>query len=248
MSCLTGSPTNLLRVAAKKRTSTTGRAQAQSAPRVRQRAPRKTPDFDHVVEVTKRLLQEKGDPRLRIEDIMAETGIAKSSLYAKFGDRDGLVAAALARQFQEIVTESLDGLRYVVDHSSTPAELERMLGVVLKMTLTEPRDVQRMTRIAVLANSIGEPQFRARLEEAQTALTDGIVHIITTGVAKGLVSPAYEIRTIANFLQAYTLGRVLVSFDSKRLPGEVDEWSRLVGDLVALMLFSDGTAEKRRKN
>ena len=130
------------------------------AEKKRQRAPRKTPDFDHVVAVTTRLLQEKGDQRLRIEDVMAETGIAKSSLYAKFGDRDGLVAAALAKQFQEIVAESLEGLRFALDRSSSPTELQRMFGMVLKMTLTSQRDTQRMTRIAVLANTIGEPICR----------------------------------------------------------------------------------------
>ena len=203
----------------------------------RQRAPRKTPDFDHVVAVTTRLLQEKGDQRLRIEDVMAETGIAKSSLYAKFGDRDGLVAAALAKQFRSIVTESLEGLQFALDRSASPVELQRMLGMVLKMTLTSQRDVQRMTRIAVLANTIGEPTFRSHLEEAQTALTDGVTEIIAEATARGLVRPAYEPRTIANFLQAYTLGRVLVSFDRNRLPDESDEWVRLVGDLVEMMLF-----------
>jgi len=203
----------------------------------RQRAPRKTPDFDHVVAVTTRLLQEKGDQRLRIEDVMAETGIAKSSLYAKFGDRDGLVAAALAKQFRAIVTESLEGLQFALDRSASPVELQRMLGMVLKMTLTSQRDVQRMTRIAVLANTIGEPTFRSHLEEAQTALTDGVTEIIAEATARGLVRPAYEPRTIANFLQAYTLGRVLVSFDRNRLPDESDEWVRLVGDLVEMMLF-----------
>ena len=203
----------------------------------RQRAPRKTPDFDHVVAVTTRLLQEKGDQRLRIEDVMAETGIAKSSLYAKFGDRDGLVAAALAKQFRAIVTESLEGLQFALDRSASPVELQRMLGMVLKMTLTSQRDVQRMTRIAVLANTIGEPTFRSHLEEAQTALTDGVTEIIAEATARGLVRPAYEPRTIANFLQAYTLGRVLVSFDRNRLPDESDEWVRLVVDLVEMMLF-----------
>ena len=207
------------------------------AEKKRQRAPRKTPDFDHVVAVTTRLLQEKGDQRLRIEDVMAETGIAKSSLYAKFGDRDGLVAAALAKQFQEIVAESLEGLRFALDRSSNSAELQRMLGMVLKMTLTSQRDTQRMTRIAVLANTIGEPTFRTHLEEAQTTLTDGITELIKAATERGLVRPAYEPRTIANFLQAYTLGRVLVSFDRNRRPDETDEWVRLVGDLVQMMLF-----------
>lgn len=207
------------------------------AEKKRQRAPRKTPDFDHVVAVTTRLLQEKGDQRLRIEDVMAETGIAKSSLYAKFGDRDGLVAAALAKQFQEIVAESLEGLGFALDRSSSPTELQRMFGMVLKMTLTSQRDTQRMTRIAVLANTIGEPTFRAHLEEAQTTLTDGITELIKAATERGLVRPAYEPRTIANFLQAYTLGRVLVSFDRNRHPDETDEWVRLVGDLVQMMLF-----------
>jgi len=205
---------------------------------VRKRAPRKTPDFDHVIAVTTRLLHEKGDQRLRIEDITAETGIAKSSLYLKFGDRDGLVAAALARQFQEIVAESLEGLRFVVERAQTAAELERMLGVVLKMTLGPQRDQERMTRIAVLANTIGEPKFRSYLEETQTALTDGIAELIDLAAERGLVQPAFDSRTVANFVQAYTLGRVLVSFDRNRRPDEADEGARLIGEVIRLMFVA----------
>jgi AcrR family transcriptional regulator len=216
-------------VAAKKKTAKTA---------ARQRAPRKTPDFDQVIAVTTRLLHEKGDQRLRIEDITAETGVAKSSLYLKFGDRDGLVAAALARQFQEIVTESLDGLRFVVERAKTPLELEQMLGVVLKMTLGTQRDQERMTRIAVLANTIGEPKFRSYLEETQTALTDGIAELIELAAERGLARPAFDSRTIANFVQAYTLGRVLVSFDRNRRPDEADEWARLIGEIIRIMFFA----------
>ncbi|MDP4929913.1 MAG: TetR/AcrR family transcriptional regulator, partial [Ilumatobacteraceae bacterium] len=59
----------------------------------RQRAPRKTPDLDEVVEITIQMVLEHGDSGFRIEELIERTGISKSSLYLHFGDRDGLVGA-----------------------------------------------------------------------------------------------------------------------------------------------------------
>ncbi|MEY3482632.1 MAG: Bacterial regulatory protein tetR family, partial [Actinomycetota bacterium] len=65
----------------------------------RKRAPRRIPDLDQVVDITIELLEKHGESGFRIEDLMERTGISKSSLYLRFGSRDGLLATAYSKVF-----------------------------------------------------------------------------------------------------------------------------------------------------
>ncbi|MGA1366587.1 MAG: TetR/AcrR family transcriptional regulator, partial [Ilumatobacteraceae bacterium] len=52
------------------------------------------------------LLEKNGAVGFRLEDLIEQTGISKSSLYLHFGDRDGLIAAALESAFSQIIREN----------------------------------------------------------------------------------------------------------------------------------------------
>lgn len=213
----------------------------------RRRRPRQTPDFDRVIDVTIDLLQAHGEIGFRIEDLMERTGISKSSLYNKFGDREGLIGAAHARQYHRLVEESVVAIRYIVDTAKSTEELERMLATITRMTQNPGRDWERMARISAIAGTAANPEFRARLEEAQTSINDALADMIEIVDARGLARPKYPPRTIAAFVQAYTLGRVLAGFDTRRTPDEVDQWNRLIDDVVHMMFF-DGPGREGSKN
>lgn len=215
----------------------------------RKRRPRQVPDFDKVIDVTIDLLQSNGEIGFRIEDLMERTGVSKSSLYNKFTDREGLIAAAHARQYQRLVEESVSAIRYVIETATSGSELETLLATITRMTQSPDRDWERMARISAIAGSVASTEFRERLEEAQTALTDALAHMVEVAAARGLAEPRYPARTIAAFVQAYTLGRVLVGLDQRRHPDEAEHWNRLVDDVVRMMFFdgipSCGTTPKQ---
>ena len=89
----------------------------------RKRAPRRIPDLDQVVDITIELLEKHGESGFRIEDLMERTGISKSSLYLRFGSRDGLLATAYSKVFKTQVMESISGLTAIVSRARTPEEL-----------------------------------------------------------------------------------------------------------------------------
>ncbi|MGA1172562.1 MAG: TetR/AcrR family transcriptional regulator [Ilumatobacteraceae bacterium] len=72
------------------------------------RAKRKTPDLDGVIKKTLLLLEKNGAVGFRLEDLIEQTGISKSSLYLHFGDRDGLIAVALESAFVRDVRANVD--------------------------------------------------------------------------------------------------------------------------------------------
>jgi hypothetical protein len=69
-------------------------------------------------------------------------------------------------------------------------------------------------------------------------LTDALTSLVSTARENGVITPTHPDRTIAMFIQAYTFGRVLSSFDSKRGVKDNEEWVALIDDVIDRLLFS----------
>lgn len=205
-------------------------------PRVR--AARRTPNLELVIAETLRQLDKVGESGLRIEELVAATGISKSSLYQNFTDRDGLIAAARATQFEQIVNESIDGIKQLVSSATTRQGLRDALHAATVFTQNISRNADRIQRAAIVAGTVGRPAFAKQLTAAQTRLTDALTSLITEARRNDLISPIHPDRTIAVFIQAYTFGRVLSSFDSKRGAKDNEEWVALIDDIIDRLLFS----------
>lgn len=82
-----------------------------------------------IVEATKRLLASKGYELMSMDDIAAEVGIAKGSLYRHFDSKESLAAAVMVRLLQR-TRAALAGL---------PADMPagRRLEALLRWTLSE---------------------------------------------------------------------------------------------------------------
>lgn len=91
----------------------------------RKRAPRKTPDLDKVIEIAIQLVFKHGESGFRIEELIELSGISKSSLYLHFGDRDGLVGAALSAAYVEDITVNVD-----IDSEITAKDLDKWRAVL----------------------------------------------------------------------------------------------------------------------
>lgn len=72
-----------------------------------------------------KLVFEHGEGGFRIEELIELTGISKSSLYLHFGDRDGLVGAALSAAYVEDITVNVD-----IDSEITAKDLDKWRAVL----------------------------------------------------------------------------------------------------------------------
>lgn len=207
--------------------------------KVRQRAPRHIPDLEQVVTSTIAILEESGESGFRIETLMERTGISKSSLYMAFGSRDGLIAAARARQFEAMIQESIGPIRTIAEQATTRDELRRNMQLITGFVADLSRTAQRVERCAVIAGTKGRPEFSQWLAEAQTRLSTEFADIIEGAQARGFITRKYPPRTIGNFIQAVILGRVVVGFDLDTGPDELADWIRAIDDLLDQMIFTD---------
>ncbi|NBO33611.1 MAG: TetR/AcrR family transcriptional regulator [Actinobacteria bacterium] len=227
--------TNSLRVVAADKP--TRRKAPAAAPRPRQRAVRHTPDISEILTITLELLARDGESGFRLEDLMQRTGIAKSSLYLHFGDRDGLLAAAYSRKFSEIVQESISGLELILASVHDPRSTREALQAATAFVANRERFKNRLDRAVIIAGSRGRSAFAGELAKAQTALTDRIMVLLLDGQERGLVRLRHSPRTVAQMIQAITFGRIVAELELSMSVESVRSWVSLVNDVLDDLLF-----------
>lgn len=205
--------------------------------RTRKRAPRHTPDLAQIIAVTIELLARHGESGFRIEDLQQRTGINKSSLYLRFGGRDGLLATAYGEIFKKHIEESLDGLRPILQRATTPAELRAGIHAATAFVVSPQRFNQRLERAAIIAGIRGRPEYQKALRAAQTALSTALAELFDDAAARGLISLKYPSRLAAQFIQGLTFGRIIAELEDPDDKGLRDGWITLSADLLDQMLF-----------
>lgn len=139
---------------------------------------------DAIVAVVNRLLAEKGFEAMTVDEVAAEVGIAKASLYKHFSSKEDLAAAAMVRVMDRART-FLDSL--AEQDSNTPA-------------IEQLRAVARWTMAVQLAGEMPSlPSENSSLRSALStnkAYVDGLMdvserlgHWITTAQANGSLNP-----------------------------------------------------------
>ena len=198
---------------------------------------RRTPNIDEILEVTLTLLEQHGETGFRLEDLMARTGISKSSIYLHFGDRDGLLGAAYGRKFEQIVRESLSGLELIVSRVDSPRATREAVRAATAFVASPERFKDRLDRATIIAGTRGRRAFATELAKAQTALTDRLMVLLLDAQERGLLRLHHSPRAVAQMLQAVTFGRIIAELEGEGTPQSREAWIRLVDDLIDMLLF-----------
>ncbi|MFZ9191892.1 MAG: TetR/AcrR family transcriptional regulator [Ilumatobacteraceae bacterium] len=215
----------------------THRKTTVAAPKVRQRAVRRKPNIAEILVITLELLERDGESGFRLEDLMQRTGISKSSIYLHFGDRDGLLAAALSKKFSEIVQESLSGLELLLNNVSDPRSMRDALQAATAFVTSPDRFKNRLDRAVIIAGTRGRAAFADELAKAQTALTDRMMMLLLDAQERGLVRLRHSPRTVAQMIQAVTFGRIVAELEQHPSPESVQSWISMVTELLDNLLF-----------
>ena len=189
----------------------------------RQRAARKTPDLDEVIEVTIELVLKHGDNGFRIEELIEQTGISKSSLYLHFGDRDGLVGAAMSTAYLRDVRANVDGAIALVSSITTRNQMLEAIPILVDAALNT-RDIARWQRVMVLGSARHRPEMLKRISEAQTMIDTALEELLREKQKQGIVRKDLDARELGVLLQTAILGRIFRDIDSKITAKDLDKW------------------------
>jgi len=101
-----------------------------------------------------------------------------------------------------------------------------MLEGVTRATQARKRADVRFDRARMLAMAQHNERFRKKLGLVQDKLTDSLTEAIALAQSKGWANPNFQARTLAVFIQAYTLGKIVDDVGDH--PMDDSEWERLI--------------------
>jgi len=205
----------------------------------RKRRPRTTPDFAAIEELTANLLAKHGESGLRIEELQRATGVSKSSLYGKYGGRDGLVAAGLMVLYERHYRETIGVIDEVVRTAQSRDELMKRFRQLTHYVANQQRTTERLHRAAVLAGTIARPELRAKVVALQSAMMEDLARSIDLARIRGFAKEGHSSRVLANFISALTFGRIIVAFDNNLPADELEQWTDAAMEMFSELLFAD---------
>lgn len=196
---------------------------------------RAIPTVKAVLDATIQMLEDGGEAAVRLDEVLRVSGISRGSLYHHFGSREGLIEAARLAQFTRSVTEDITVLRRAILESPSKDDLRKRLRLITEAVGSIDRKHQRLFRISILASAYGRPTLERALGEEQKLVTDQISGLVVESQERGWVRSDVDARAVASFIQAYSLGRVLVDIDTDRTSDE--NWFEVVSIAIEHLLF-----------
>jgi AcrR family transcriptional regulator len=180
-----------------------------------------------LIDVTLRVILEQGVDAVRIDDIVAEVGVTKGSLYWHFEDREALVKAALTEHIRRLSAETLTGVSEALDESSGQDDyLARVAPFI-----ADPYDAEqvrdRWEKLAILVETRNHPELLEMMRDVQGRNIDLFVELMTQAQKAGVLRQDLDPRAVAAALNAMYLGSNVIDMlgDSAPTP---DAWWGLI--------------------
>ena len=203
--------------------------------KIKKRAKRKTPDLHEIVEKTIVLLERDGAVGFRIEDLIAQTGISKSSLYLHFGDRDGLIAVALESAFVRDVRANVDGAIAIFSKVKTKKQMQQAIPTLVDAALNLRNDA-RWQRVMVLSSARHRQDLLKRISDSQIMFNSALEEIVRDKQQLGIIRNDLNAREIGVLIQAAIFGRIFRDLDPKMKDGNLENWRKVLISLHEFFL------------
>ncbi|MEN9706976.1 MAG: hypothetical protein RIS31_542 [Actinomycetota bacterium] len=194
------------------------------------------PTKEKLIETMAELMNERALHEIQVDDVLRESNISKGSLYHHFENFEDLTEAALIARFSNSVDLSIELVAGAVNETKTAEEFLERIIYVTTVTQGPERAQFRLERARVIGLSINSPKLAELLQTEQDRLTEAMTDVVREGQIKGWVSDKFDAKTIAVFMQAYTLGRVIDDVSSPMHSVKGDDWNEVINTAVKSLL------------
>ena len=156
-------------------------------------------DTDQAVSAAVTTFRGTGFAGSSIQDLVEATGVGRGSLYAAFGDKDGLYRAAMDRYRNDYAVPLLEMLNSGADARTLVRQtLEGLVEEILR-----DGDEQSCLIVSAAAERFhGDAHVQRHIQETTNALEEAFTRVLSEGQARGEIGSTAQPRDLARSLIA----------------------------------------------
>ncbi len=189
---------------------------------------------NRLLEAAIRVISERGEAGLKVDEIAEMAEITKPSLYHFYGDREGLVVAAQAERFRRSLRYGQEAAIELARACTTREQYEMMVRTSLTQ-FSDPVGVERRrVRIDVLGSAVSRPELLTEVNRVMSEAAHELAEFVDIGRQRGWVSTNYSAVAMATWWYSTLLGRYMVETNPAF---DVAEWDAIMSDQLLHLVF-----------
>lgn len=195
------------------------------------------PTKSRLIETAAEILESKYPQDVTVDEILDKSGISKGSLYHHFEDLGELLEAAQVARYAVWVDRSIGLIVPVLSSAKTRDDIIAGLKKITAFTQSAEYKATRFQRARTLANSETSPRFQKALGVEQDRLTSALEDLVSEAKNKGVFRKELDARTVAVFIQSYTLGKIVD--DIVPQPMKQENWDNFILNMLIATMVSE---------
>jgi AcrR family transcriptional regulator len=173
--------------------------------------PRVTADSrTQLIDVALRIILERGIDAVRIEDIVAEVGVTKGSLYWHFEDREALIKEALAEHLRRLNRDLVEGVSTAISSATSKDDYLAQIAPFIVDPYNAEQVRERWQRLMVMAETRKDPELAAMMQEVQSRNLAVFVELMNRAQESGILRGDVDPTAVAVALSAMNLGSNII--------------------------------------
>ncbi len=193
---------------------------------------------ERLLEAAIGLMEHGGEAGLRIEQVAEIAGVSKASVYHFFGDREGLVVAALAHLYRRVMRRGFVDFDEILECETRDDFLSVLLRVVPSIPDADGAAARRR-RVQILGSAVSRPELQAAIRLVHGDAVSELSRVVAYGQRRGWIGQHFAPKVLAEWWFGLVLGRHLLDDYGNEPEGQ--EWLRVTIAAVDALL-SEGSA------
>ena len=167
------------------------------------------PTREALIAAAMRELETKAPEEVKVEEIVAASGISSGSLYHHFRDLSDLIDHAMVARFANYSNRNIDALVELTDKARDRESLSALFRAYIASQAAPDRVEARTMRVQVTARATHDERFRALFLAEQDRIIGAVADLAREFQSRGLVDSTLDPTAIAVFFGIYNIGLVI---------------------------------------
>jgi AcrR family transcriptional regulator len=198
---------------------------------------RDTHSREEILERTIQIIEHHGEAAVRVKDLCDEVGVAVTSLYHFFDNREGLIEAAQVERYERELRRAADDIADHISACRTQREFRSLVRRLLDMLCAHERAGARLNRINVIGSVQGRPDLERRIGAAQTAFHHDLAAALELPQQRGWIRRDLDLAALTAWFFGQITSRILIEIGDSDIDGRA--WNRMATEAITAVMFGE---------